>query len=291
MNVAILTCASQLYTTQRLADEIQTLGHKASLINTKDCELRGYEQEPDVIYHGKSLKRYQVVIPRISASVASFGCAVVKHLQLMQVRVINSSLAIQKAHHKWQTAQAFIKRGIPTPKTVFLYRLETQRTQELVNYLQGFPLLLKTCAGTHGIGVIKIEDRFQLESMLCLLHQAGQEVILQAYIGESEGEDIRALVVGHRVIAAMQRTAQQGDFRSNIHRGGQALSIELTKEEQHIAEQATRSIGLKVAGVDLMRSKQGPLVIEINACPGIQGLERVTQKNLAQSIAQYACKK
>lgn len=286
MRIAILSNGNANYSTKRLVEEAEARGHKVKVIKYKNCYLSLDEKHPSVYYRGKKIDGYDAIIPRISNNMTRYGCAVVRQFEMQGMWTASSSIAIVRARDKLRSQQILTKAGIDTPKT-----LVSRNTADIDDLLEqiGLPVIIKLASGTHGNGVVLAETKKAAKSALqafYLYNEDGTNILLQEYIKESAGTDIRAFVVGSRVVASMQRRSLDDDFRSNLHKGGEGTSIKLTAEERHIALAAAKAMGLHVAGVDLMRSSRGPLVLEVNASPGF-GIEKITGRNVAAKIIEY----
>lgn len=286
MNIAILSNGNANYSTKRLVAEAEKRGFKVRVIKYKNCYLSLDDKHPNVYYHGKALPCFDAIIPRISNNMTRYGCAVVRQFEMQGAWVASSSIAITRARDKLRSQQILTKAGIDTPKT-----LVSRNTADLDDLLEqiGLPVIIKLASGTHGNGVVLAETKKAAKSALqafYLYNEEGTNILLQEYIKESAGVDIRAFVVGSRVVASMKRQSLDDDFRSNLHKGGEGTSIKLTDEEKRIAVKAAKAMGLHIAGVDLMRPSRGPLVLEVNASPGF-GIERVTGRNVAEKIIDY----
>lgn len=286
MNIAILSNGNANYSTQRLMEEAEKRDCTARVIKYKNCYLALDENSPKVYYHGKVLPQYDAIIPRISNNMTRYGCAVVRQFEMQKVWTASSSIAITRARDKLRSQQILTKAGIDTPRTVV--SRNTADIDDLLDQI-GLPVIIKLAVGTHGNGVVLAETKKAAKSALqafYLYNEDGTNILLQEYVKESAGEDIRAFVVGSRVVASMKRQSLDDDFRSNLHKGGEGASIKLTPEENRIAVKAAKAMGLHIAGVDLMRSSRGPLVLEVNASPGF-GIEKVTGRNVAEKIIDY----
>ena len=286
MNIAILSNGNANYSTKRLVEEAEKRGHKVKVVKYKNCYLSLDEKHPSVHYRGKLLSGYDAIIPRISNNMTRYGCAVVRQFEMQGAWTASSSIAITRARDKLRSQQILTKAGVDTPKT--LVSRNTTDIDELLEQI-GLPVIIKLATGTHGNGVVLAETKKAAKSALqafYLYNEDGTNVLLQEYVKESAGTDIRAFVVGSRVVASMQRQSLDDDFRSNLHKGGEGASIKLTAEEKRIAVRAAKAMGLHIAGVDLMRSARGPLVLEVNASPGF-GIERITKRNVAEKIIDY----
>lgn len=286
MKIAILSNGNANYSTKRLVEEAEKRGHDVKVIKYKNCYLSLDEKHPRIYYHGKELMGYDAIIPRISNNMTRYGCAVVRQFEMQGAWAMSSSIAITRARDKLRSQQILTKASIDTPKT-----LVSRNTADIDDLLEqiGLPVIIKLASGTHGNGVVLAETKKAAKSALqafYLYNEDGTNILLQEYVKESAGTDIRAFVVGSRVVASMQRQSLDDDFRSNLHKGGEGTSIKLTTEEKRIAVQAAKSMGLHVAGVDLMRSNRGPLVLEVNASPGF-GIEKITGRNVAAKIIDY----
>lgn len=286
MKIAILSNGNANYSTKRLAEEAENRGHKVSIIKYKNCYLSLDEKHPDVFYKDEKLGTFDAIIPRISNGMTRYGCAIVRQFEMEGVWTLSSSIAITRARDKLRAAQILTKAGIDTPKT-FVSR-NTADIDALLDRV-GLPVIIKLATGTHGNGVVLADTKKAAKSALqafYLYNEDGTNILLQEYIKESAGTDIRAFVVGGKVVASMQRKSLDDDFRSNLHKGGEGKAIKLTDEEKKISVRAAKAMGLHVAGVDLMRSEKGPLILEVNASPGF-GIERVTGRNVAAQIIEY----
>ncbi|MBO7720352.1 30S ribosomal protein S6--L-glutamate ligase [Candidatus Saccharibacteria bacterium] len=286
MKIAILSNGNANYSTKRLVEEAEARGHEVDVIKYKNCYLSLDEKHPDVHYHGKKLEGYDAIIPRISNNMTRYGCAIVRQFEMQGLWTMSSSIAITRARDKLRAAQILTKAGVDTPKT--LVSRNSADIDDLIDQI-GLPVIIKLATGTHGNGVVLADSKKAAKSALqafYLYNEDGTNILLQEYIEESAGTDIRAFVVGSRVVASMQRKSLDDDFRSNLHKGGEGTSIKLTDEEKKLAINAARAMGLHVAGVDLMRSSRGPLVLEVNASPGF-GIEKITGRNVASKIIEY----
>lgn len=286
MKIAILSNGNANYSTQRLVAEAEKRGHKVRVIKYKNCYLSLDEKHSYVLYKGEKLSKFDAVIPRISNSMTRYGCAVVRQLEMEGAWMVSSSIAITRARDKLRSQQILTKAGVDTPKT--LVSRNTTDIDDLLDQI-GLPVIIKLATGTHGNGVVLADTKKAAKSALqafYLYNEDGTNILLQEYIKESAGTDIRAFVVGSRVVASMKRQSLDDDFRSNLHKGGEGTSVKLTPEEKRIAVKAAKAMGLHVAGVDLMRSSKGPLVLEVNASPGF-GIEKVTGRNVAEKIIEY----
>ncbi len=286
MKIAILSNGDANYSTKRLVEEAENHGHDVQVIKYKNCYISLDEKHPDVFYKGKKLGTFDAILPRISNSMTRYGCAIVRQFEMQGVWTTSSSIAITRARDKLRAAQILTKAGVDTPRT-FVSR-NTTDIDALLDHI-GVPMIIKLATGTHGNGVVLADTKKAAKSALqafYLYNEDGTNILLQEYIKESAGTDIRAFVVGGKVVASMQRQSLDDDFRSNLHKGGEGKAIKLTDQEKKIAVRAAKAMGLHIAGVDLMRSTRGPLVLEVNASPGF-GIERVTGRNVAGPIIEY----
>ena len=286
MKIAILSNGNANYSTKRLVEEAEKRGHKVKVVKYKNCYLALDDKHPDVYYHGKKLSGFDAILPRISNSMTRYGCAVVRQFEMQGVYTSATSVAITRARDKLRAAQILAKYDIDTPKT-----LVSRNTSDIDDLLEqiGLPVIIKLASGTHGNGVILADTKKAAKSALqafYLYNEDGTNILLQEFIKESAGTDIRAFVVGGRVVASMKRESLDDDFRSNLHKGGLGTPIKLTDQEKKVAVKAARAMGLHICGVDLMRSSRGPLVLEVNASPGF-GIEKVTGRDVASKIIEY----
>lgn len=285
MKFVILSRKSSLYSTQALVDAGKAAGHTVEVINPLRCYMNITSHNPSIHYKGESVDNVDAVIPRIGASITFFGCAVVRQFEMMGVYSLNESIAITRSRDKLRSLQLLSRKGIGLPVTGFAS--STKFTGDLIDLAGGAPLVVKLLEGTQGIGVVLAETRHAAESVIQAFQGLNANILVQEYIKESKGTDIRCLVVGGKVVAAMKRTAGKGEFRSNIHRGGTAETVRITPEERSTAVRAARIMGLNVCGVDLLRSNHGPVVMEVNSSPGLEGIERATGVNIAAKIIEF----
>ena len=285
MKIAVLSTNPDLYSTRRLVEAIKSRGHKAVVIDHVKCFVMIEGGKPAVIYKGKPLKGIDAVIPRIGTSVTAFGCAVVRQLELMKVYTPIKSQAILRSRDKLRSMQVLAKSGIGIPKTVFAKN--PAQVTELIHMVGGPPVVIKLLEGTQGVGVVLAETIKAAKSTIEAFYGLKANFLIQEFIAESKGADIRAFVIGNKVVAAMKRQGIEGDFRSNLHRGGAGSMIELTPEEEHTAIAAAKALGVKIAGVDMLQSERGPLVMEVNSSPGLKGIELVSGIDVASQIIAY----
>ncbi|MBS0290647.1 MAG: 30S ribosomal protein S6--L-glutamate ligase [Proteobacteria bacterium] len=284
MRIGILSRNSKLYSTRRLVEAAEQRGHQVQVIDVLKCYMNITSNQPSVHYRKQELK-FDAIIPRIGASITSYGTAVLRQFEVAGVYSINESIAISRSRDKLRAHQLLARKGVGMPITGYAHSADA--TDELIAFVGGAPLIVKLMESTHGKGIVLAETDKAAEGVINAFRGLNANFLVQEYIKESNGSDIRCFVVGDRVVAAMQRTAKEGDFRSNLHRGGSACSIKLTSEERALAHKAAKVMGLDVAGVDLIRSAHGPLVLEVNSSPGLQGIERVTGKDVASVIIEF----
>lgn len=285
MKIVVLSANSNLYSTKRLAEEAKNRKHEVEIINHTKCDLVIEKRKPAVYYQGKLVEGVDAIIPRIGASVTFFGTAVVRQFEMMHVFSTTESQALVRSRDKLRSLQILSRAKLGMPKTVFTnYSKDVSNVIDLVG---GAPLIIKLLEGTQGLGVVLAETKSAAESVIEAFNGLQARVIVQEFIKESKGCDIRAFVVDGHVVGAMKRVAKEGEFRSNLHRGGSASVIELTDEEELTAIKAAKAMGLGVAGVDMLQSDRGPLILEVNSSPGLEGIERATQNNIAGSIMKY----
>lgn len=286
MKIAILSRKNSLYSTRRLIEAATARGHNAEMIDTMRCYMNITSSRPTIHYKGNELDTYDAVIPRIGASVTFYGAAVVRQLEMMNVFCVNDSVAITRARDKLRSLQLLSKKGIGLPITGFAHSLD--EIQDLIKMVGGTPLVIKFLEGTQGIGVILVETSKAARSVLEAFLGLKVNIMVQEYIKEAGGADIRCFVVGGKVVAAMKRQAKSPEeFRSNLHRGGFATAVEITEEERTMAIRAAHIIGLNVAGIDIVRSNRGPLIMEVNASPGLEGIEKSTGVDVATEIIKF----
>ena len=285
MRIAILSRNSSLYSTSRLVEACEQREHTVDVLNTLKCYMDIAAHRPSVHYRGKELAPYDAVIPRIGASVTFYGAALLRQFEMMGSYPLNESVAITRSRDKLRSLQIMARAGIGLPLTGFANSPDD--TKDLIKLVGGAPLVVKLLEGTQGKGVVLAETHKAAESLIDAFRNLDANFLVQEFIKEAGGADIRCLVVGNKVVAAMKRQAKEGEFRSNLHRGGTASLIRLTPEERSTAVRAAKKMGLNVAGVDLLRSNHGPVVLEVNSSPGLQGIESATGKDVAGLIIQF----
>ncbi|WP_135444059.1 30S ribosomal protein S6--L-glutamate ligase [Vibrio tasmaniensis] len=285
MRIAILSRNENLYSTSRLKAAGEARGHQVDVIDTLHCDIDIASNNPKIRYMGEELPQYDAVIPRIGASITFYGTAVVRQFEMMGTFCINESVAISRSRDKLRSLQLLSRKGIGLPKTGFASRPD--KIQDLIKNVGGAPLVIKLLEGTQGIGVVLAETNKAAESVIEAFMGLKANILVQEFIEEANGADIRCFVVGNKVIAAMKRQAGEGEFRSNLHRGGTAQLVKLTKEERATAINAAKIMGLNLCGVDILQSKNGPVVMEVNSSPGLEGIEKATGKDVADMIFEF----
>ena len=285
MKIAILSRNSGLYSTRRLVEAGKARGHQIEVIDTLKCYMDITSTKPMVHYQDRALEDFDAIIPRIGASITFYGTAVIRQFEMMGVFSLNESVSIARARDKLRSLQILSRKGLGLPVTGFAH--STKMTQELITLVGGAPLVVKLLEGTQGKGVVLAETNSAAESVIDAFREMDANILVQEFIKEARGSDIRCFVVGDQVVAAMMRTAKPGEFRSNLHRGGTARVVEITKEERQAALDATKALGLNLAGVDMLRSSRGPLIMEVNSSPGLNGIETATGKDVAGMIIEY----
>ena len=285
MNIVILSRNPHLYSTARLVDEAEKRGHKVEIIDPLKCDIIIEREKPTIYYKDRYLDYVDAIIPRIGASVTFYGCAVVRQFEEMGVFTIAASDAISRSRDKLRSLQRLSKAGIGMPKTVFTNY--SRDVEEVIEHVGGTPVIIKLLEGTQGLGVVLAETKNAAESVLEAFNGLEARVIVQEYIKESKGADLRALVVDGQVVGAMKRQGKEGEFRSNLHRGGSANIIKLNADELKLAMHASKVLKLPVCGVDMLQSSRGPLLLEVNSTPGLEGIEAATQKNIAKAIITF----
>ncbi len=287
MNIAILSNGPGNYSTKRLKEEAIKRGHNVTIVKYRDCYASIEQNNPTVSYKGKDLAEFDAIIPRIAANMTRYGTAILRQLEMQGVYSVTSSIAISRARDKLRSMQLMAKTGIGIPKTVV--SRNTTDIDDLLERVGGTPVIIKLARGTHGNGVVLAETKKAAKSVLqafYLTNDDGTNILLQEFVKESAGTDIRAFVVGSRVVASMKRQSLDDDFRSNLHKGGEGTVVKLTEEERKMAIKAAKAMGLNIAGVDMMRSDRGPLILEVNASPGF-GIEKVTGRDVASAVIEY----
>ncbi|WP_055444319.1 30S ribosomal protein S6--L-glutamate ligase [Lacinutrix himadriensis] len=285
MNIVILSRNANLYSTNRLVEEGEKRGHQVEVIDPLKCDIIIEQHKPSIYYKDRYLDYVDAIIPRIGASITFYGCAVVRQFEEMGVFTIVTSDAIQRSRDKLRSLQRLSKAGIGMPKTVFTNY--SRDVEEVIEHVGGVPVIIKLLEGTQGLGVVLAETKNAAESVLEAFNGLEARVIVQEFIGEAKGADLRALIVDGQVVGAMKRQGKEGEFRSNLHRGGSANVIKLSEPELKLALNASRALKLPVCGVDMLQSSRGPLILEVNSTPGLEGIEGATGKNIAKNIISY----
>ena len=285
MKIALLCRNSQLYSHQRIIRAARDRGHQIEAINHLRCTIDIATADPQIHYGGRELSGFDAVIPRIGASVTFFGAAVVRQFEMMGVYSVNESVAISRSRDKLRSLQLLSRKGIGLPVTVFAHR--GSNAENIVKLAGGAPVVIKLLEGTQGIGVILGETPKAAESIIEAFGGVNTNILVQEYIAEAQGQDIRCLVIGDRVVASMKRTGKKGEFRSNLHRGGSAKAVKISTDERATAIGAARAMGLNVCGVDMLRSNHGPVVMEVNSSPGLEGVEQATGVDVAGQIIDF----
>jgi ribosomal protein S6--L-glutamate ligase len=284
MKIAILSKGAKNYSTQRLKQVAKERGHKVRIINYAKCYITVEKNNPVVHYKGEPLVGFDAIIPRIAQSYTKYGTAVVRQFEMQGVYTTASSIAINRSRDKLRTYQLLGKAGVGIPKTVFAR--ETADLDDVIEKAGGAPLIVKVARGTHGNGVVLAETKKAAQAVMQAFYVEGVNFLVQEFVKESAGTDIRAFVVGSRVVASYKRQSLDDDFRSNLHQGGEGKTVKLTDEEEKTALKAARAMGLHICGVDMMRSDRGPLVLEVNSSPGF-GIEKITNRDVATKIIEY----
>ena len=284
LNILVLSRSPELYSTRRLVEAGSERGHRVRVVDPLRCYMN-ISSRPTVHYMGEELSGFDAVIPRIGASITFYGTAVVRQFEMMGVFTLNESVAISRSRDKLRSLQLLSRKGIGLPVTAFGYSPDD--TRDLIQLVGGAPLVIKLLEGTQGKGVVLAETDQAAESVIDAFRGLKASFLTQEFIAEAKGADIRCFVIGDRVVAAMKRQAKDGEFRSNLHRGGTAMAVKITPQERATAVRAARTMGLNVAGVDLMRSHHGPVVLEVNSSPGLEGIESATGKNIAGLIIEF----
>ncbi len=285
MKIAVLSRNRRLYSTRRLIEAGAARGHDMHVIDHLRCYMNIASHKPAVHYKGKALEDFDAVIPRIGASVTFYGTAVLRQFEMTGVFPLNESVAISRSRDKLRSLQLLSRRGIGMPVTGFAHSPDD--TDDLLALVGGAPVVIKLIEGTQGVGVVLAETQQAAESVIDAFRGLNANFLVQEFIGEARGSDIRAFVIGNKVVAAMRRQAKEGEFRSNLHRGGSATVVKLTPEERSTAVRSARIMGLNVAGVDMLRSNHGPVVMEVNSSPGLEGIEAATGKDIADLIVRF----
>ena len=285
MKLAILSREPKSYSTQRLVEAAVARGHDAVVVDHMQCNLVLEKGKPGILYQGQRLEGFDAIIPRIGASVTFYGTAVVRQFEMMKVRTAIESQAIVRSRDKLRSMQILSRAGVGMPKTAFTNN--SAEVPAMIQQVGGAPVIIKLLEGTQGLGVVLAESEKAAQSVIEAFHNLKARIIVQEFIAESKGADLRAFVVDGEVVGAMRRQGKEGEFRSNLHRGGVGTLVKLSRAEKAAALLATKALGLGIAGVDMLQSKRGPLVLEVNSSPGLEGIEKATQQDIAGRIIEY----
>lgn len=285
MKIAMMARNASLYSHKRLKEAAEERGHEMHIVNTLRCYMNIASRRPEMFYNGEKLEGFDAVIPRIGASVTFYGLAVLRQFEMMGVYPLNESVAIGRSRDKLRSMQLLARDGIGLPVTTFAH--DPKQTEEVLALAGGAPLVIKLLEGTQGLGVVLADTDRSAKSVIEAFRATNTNILIQEFIKEAGGTDIRALVVGGKVVAAMKRTGAEGEFRSNLHRGGSAQVIKLTPEERSTAVRAAKSMGLEVCGVDMLRANHGAVVMEVNSSPGLEGVEKATGIDIAGKIIAH----
>lgn len=285
MNILVLSRDAKLYSTKRLVEACQSNGHECRVVDHVKCDLVIEKRNPHVVYNGQPLVNVDAIIPRIGASVTFFGTSVVRQFEMMKVFTTTESQALVRSRDKLRSLQILSRAGIGMPKTVFTNY--SKDVAGVVDSVGGAPCIIKLLEGTQGLGVVLADTKKAAIAVIEAFNSLKARVIVQEFIKEARGEDVRAFVVDGRIVGAMKRIGKEGEFRSNLHRGGRAELIQLSREEEVVAIKAAKALGLHVAGVDMLQSDRGPLIIEVNSSPGLEGIEKATGHDIAGEIVKF----
>ena len=286
MNIAILSVSLNVHSTRRIVQETQKLGHYVELIDHTKCSVKLGEGKPKIFIGAEDItEEFDAIIPRIGTKVTRHGSAIVKQFEMNGVFSTARSLGITRARNKVRTLQIMARKGLPIPETLF--SINPDNIEDQIRLLGGPPVIIKLQEGTHGLGVILAESKKSAKSIIDTFYKMDTSILLQRYVEEAKGEDLRLIVVGNKVVAGMKRKSDLDEFRSNVHRGGETEGVTPTQKEIFIALSASRYLGLGVAGVDLIRSNKGPLLLEVNASPGLKGIEAASGVNVAKHIVEF----
>jgi ribosomal protein S6--L-glutamate ligase len=289
MHIVVLSRSSSLYSTTRLVEAVVEAGHKVTVLDHLKCDIVSEEDNPCIYYRGAKVTGIDAIIPRIGSSVTFYGSAVVRQFEMMNVFTAVESQALVRSRDKLRSQQILARAGVGIPKTVFTNY--SKEVGQIIDTVGGPPLIIKLLEGTQGLGVVLAPTRKAAESIIQAFHSMKARIIVQEFIQEAGGEDIRAFVVNNKVVGSMKRQGQEGEFRSNLHRGGSSRVIKLSKEQRQAVLISSRAMGLSVAGVDLLQSSRGPLVLEVNSSPGLEGIEKATKKDIAGRIIKFVINK
>ena len=285
MKIAMLARNPNLYSHRRLVEAAEARGHEIDVVNTLRCYMNIASRRPEIYYNGRKLEGFDAVIPRIGASVTFYGLAVLRQFEMMGVYPLNESVGIGRSRDKLRSMQLLARDGIGLPVTTFAH--DPKQTEEVLALAGGAPLVIKLLEGTQGLGVVLADTDRSAKSVIEAFRATNTNILVQEFIKEAGGTDIRAIVIGGRVVAAMKRTGAEGEFRSNLHRGGSADVVKLSPEERSTAVRAAKAMGLNVCGVDMLRANHGPVVMEVNSSPGLEGVEKATGLDIAGKVIEH----
>lgn len=285
MRIAMLARNPRLYSHRRIVEAAQARGHTVDILDTLQCYMNISAHRPEIYYKGERLGDYDAVIPRIGASVTFYGLAVLRQFEMMNIWPLNESVAIGRSRDKLRSMQLLAKKGIGLPVTCFAH--SAKQADAMIEMAGGAPVVIKLLEGTQGVGVMLGETHNSARSVIEAFRGANVNILVQEFIPEASGQDFRVFVVGEKVVGAMRRQGAEGDFRSNLHRGGHAESVKITPEERSTALRSAKVMGLNVCGVDILRSNHGPVVMEVNSSPGLEGIEKATGRDIAGAIVHF----
>lgn len=285
LNIVILSRNKSLYSTRRLVETAELKGHNPIVLDHLKCDIVIEQDNPCIYYKGEKIENIDAVIPRIGASVTFYGASVVRQFEMMNVPTAVESQALVRSRDKLRSLQILARSNVGLPKTVFTNY--SKEVKKIIDSVGGTPLIVKLLEGTQGYGVVLAPTRKAAESIIEAFHSMKARVIVQEFIQEAKGADIRAFIIGNKVVGAMKRQGKEGEFRSNLHQGGTGNLIKLSKREREVALTAAKVMGLSIAGVDMLQSERGPLVLEVNSSPGLEGIEKTTNKDIASAVISY----
>ena len=285
MKIGLLCRNAELYSHRRLVESAEERGHEVTTLDHLRCYINISAAKPTIYIGGEEVEHFDAVIPRIGASVTFFGTAVVRQFEMMGIYSVNESVAISRSRDKLRSLQLLARKGVGLPVTVFAHR--TSKAENVIDLLGGAPVVVKLLEGTQGVGVVLGETKNSAKSIIQAFGGVKTNILVQEFVKEAGGKDIRCLVVGGRVVASMMRQGEEGDFRSNLHRGGSAKAVRITPVERQTAITAAKVMGLNVCGVDMLRSSHGPVVMEVNSSPGLEGVEKATGIDVAGKVIQF----
>lgn len=285
LKIVILSRNKNLYSTKRLVESIEKRGHRPLVLDHLKCDIVMEQDNPAIYYNGEKIENVAALIPRIGASVTFYGAAVVRQFEMMNVPSVVESQALVRSRDKLRSLQILARSNVGMPKTVFTNY--SKEVTKLIDSVGGAPLIVKLLEGTQGYGVVLAPTKKAAESIIEAFHSMKARVIVQEFISEAKGADIRAFVIGNKVVGAMKRQGKEGEFRSNLHQGGSGTLIKLSKNERNVALTAAKAMNLSIAGVDMLQSERGPLVLEVNSSPGLEGIEKTTGKDIANGVIEY----